>query len=378
MNKDFNHSYWEFKQYFRPFDLIVIGAGIVGLSSAISCIQKHRKLRILVLERGVFPEGASTKNAGFACFGSAGELLDDLKHQSPEQVWDMVKMRWKGLTKLRNRLGDKELDYKSYGGYEMFNTVSEADFVTSRLPELNAAILDSCGLKTCFRLTRKQLSGFRGFQRAILNSYEGQLDSGKMMHNLQKLSSKLDIKILYNCTVNKIIEQTGGIEIESSLGTFKGRTCLVATNGFASQLLKLPEVRPARAQVLITSPIPDLKMKGSFHLDRGYYYWRNIKDRVLLGGGRNLDIETEATSEFGINLKIQNNLDKLLKTKLLPSTRFHIEQRWSGIMGLGPEKYPIVEFFGKRTLAAVRMGGMGIAIGSEVGEMATKRLSSVL
>ena len=62
-------SFWE-KESFTCNDVIVIGGGIIGLSVAISLLESNSKLSVLLLERGVFPSGASTKNAGFACFGS--------------------------------------------------------------------------------------------------------------------------------------------------------------------------------------------------------------------------------------------------------------------------------------------------------------------
>jgi len=65
-----NLSFWEKQTYLNNIDLIVIGSGIVGLSAAISYKEKHKKAKVIVLEKGVLPCGASTKNAGFACFGS--------------------------------------------------------------------------------------------------------------------------------------------------------------------------------------------------------------------------------------------------------------------------------------------------------------------
>ena len=101
MNKDFNHSYWETKEYLRDFDLIVIGAGIVGLSTAIAFKQKNKTAKVLLLEKGKLPLGASTKNAGFACFGSATELSDDLVNMPETRVAKILEMRWKGLQLLR-------------------------------------------------------------------------------------------------------------------------------------------------------------------------------------------------------------------------------------------------------------------------------------
>ena len=140
VSKDFNHSYWELKSYFSIYDLIVIGAGIVGLSSAISYKEKNKKAKILILERGIIPDGASTKNAGFACFGSAGELLDDLKSSDNEIVSGILKMRYDGLKFLRKRIGDKNLQLEFNGGFELFESKEEFDVCLEAVPELNKMI----------------------------------------------------------------------------------------------------------------------------------------------------------------------------------------------------------------------------------------------
>jgi glycine/D-amino acid oxidase-like deaminating enzyme len=126
-------------------------------------------------------------------------------------------------------------------------------------------------------------------------------------------------------------------------------------------------VQPARAQVIITKPINNLKIKGSFHLQEGYYYFRNIDDRILIGGGRNLDFSNEKTMNFGQTDLIQNKLEEILKTIILPTTSFEIDQRWSGIMGVGDKKKPIVKQISNHVFCGIRLGGMGIAIGSLVG-----------
>ena len=120
--------------------------------------------------------------------------------------------------------------------------------------------------------------------------------------------------------------------------------------------------------MVITQPIDQLPIKGTFHLDEGYYYFRNVGNRILLGGGRNLDFKAEETSEFGETPLVQNRLEELLKTIILPETPFQIDRRWSGIMGVGNQKKPIVKPLSNRVFCGVRMGGMGIAIGSSVGK----------
>jgi glycine/D-amino acid oxidase-like deaminating enzyme len=111
-----------------------------------------------------------------------------------------------------------------------------------------------------------------------------------------------------------------------------------------------------------------LSIKGTFHLDEGFYYFRNIHDRILFGGGRNLDFATETTTEISVTDLIQKQLETYLKEIILPKTPFEIDQRWSGIMGVGHEKKPILKALCNRVYIGVRMGGMGVAIGASVGK----------
>ncbi|MBA3681978.1 MAG: FAD-binding oxidoreductase [Bacteroidetes bacterium] len=375
MLKIVNHSYWEKKLLFKKFDLIIIGSGIVGLSTAVSFKQKNKKANILILERGILPSGASTKNAGFACFGSVSELLDDLSKMSEETVWKTVEMRWQGLELLRKRLGDKHIGYQSYGGYELFDDEKIFGKCSENIDSLNSKIKKNIGLKNCYSLVASKDIKFKNINGIIYNKHEGQIDTSLMMSNLIKLAYELEITILNSIQASKINSLKNSVEIESDYGTFKASKVVVATNGFAKQLLKLKDVEPARAQVLVTKPIKNLKIKGTFHYQQGYYYFRNIDDRILFGGGRNLDFKGETTPELALNNKIQKHLDKLLKEMILPGIQYEIDHRWSGIMGVGSEKRPIIKLVQPNVLAAVRMGGMGIAIGSMVGEQAAKEIN---
>ena len=202
---------------------------------------------------------------------------------------------------------------------------------------------------------------------SITNNFEGQIDTGKMAFELLNKVQKLGIKILNNILVENFNETGNQVEVKTDKIIFKTNKLLIATNGFSNQLLN-EKVTPARAQVLITKPIKNLHIKGIFHLDKGYYYFRNINNRILFGGGRNLDFKTEETSEFGETKIIQNQLKMILKETILPNTNFEIEQSWSGIMGVGNQKKSIVNPISGNVFCGIRLGGMGIAIGSLIGK----------
>ncbi|MGB1041012.1 MAG: NAD(P)/FAD-dependent oxidoreductase [Flavobacteriales bacterium] len=359
-------SYWEHKTWFSEIDFTIIGSGIVGLSCALELRKKHPKAKIVMLEKGMLPQGASTKNAGFACFGSVSEILDDLTHNSEEEVIQLVKQRIAGLESLRKLIGDKTMDYKPWGGYELFTDNNSYNACIDSLTQINNLIQPIFN-ESVYSIKDNSF-GFENIKpKVIFNSFEGQIDTGKMMKGLLDLAYKNDITILNSINVVDFENVGETVEVRSDKLAFKTQQLFIATNGF-SELLGIDKVKPARAQVLITKPIDNLNIKGTFHLDKGYYYFRNIDSRILFGGGRNLDFEGEKTSEFGQSEIIRNELERILKTVILPNTSFEIDQKWSGIMGVGNQKSPIIKSISNRVHCGVRLGGMGIAIGNQVGK----------
>ncbi len=367
-------SYWEYESFFKNIDIAVIGSGIVGLNAAIRLKELQPDLRVAIIERSFLPYGASTRNAGFACLGSLSELLDDLEQSSEDEVLALVERRWRGLQRLRERVGDVNLRYEELGGMEIFKN-EEHDIVQKCLdamPYFNEAVGKLIGKTNIYEKLNKnqtEIFGFQGVATIIKNNAEGQIHTGEMMRTLLILAHAKNILFLNGLKITSLKDETDAVVLTSEEGWhFSVRKVLVCTNGFAKQLFPDISVEAARNQVVITKPIQGLKVKGCFHYDRGYFYFRNIDDRILMGGGRNLDYFTENTDQFGVTDTIQNAINDLLKTLILPNQVFEIDRTWSGIMGLGAVKKPIVEMFSPNVGVAVRMGGMGVAIGSLVGE----------
>ena len=367
-------SYWE-SQSFLNYHYIIIGSGITGLSTAIELKEKFPHRSVLVLERGLLPTGASTRNAGFACMGSVTELLDDLKSSTEEEVVQLFNRRREGLWKLRMRLGDEAIGYAERGSYELISK-AETDSL-NKIDYLNSLLQSSSG-KPVFKLANHKMDEF-GFPKnnvaALIENFgEGELHTGKMMRALIDLAFKKGVEIKTGAPVRNYVEEETGIAVNvfnSFSGeeiTFKANKLILCTNAFTRDFLPEEDVIPGRGQVLITAPVKGLKLKGIFHFDKGYYYFREINGRVLLGGGRNADFEKETSTALALNDEIQQLLEEKLKEIILPGTPFTIEQRWSGIMAFGANKFPIIRQFSRNIYGAFRLGGMGVALGSKVAE----------
>ena len=66
-------SFWE-RESFSRLDIAIVGGGIVGMSVAASVIERWPDRQVTIIERSSIPYGASTRNVGFACFGSLTEV----------------------------------------------------------------------------------------------------------------------------------------------------------------------------------------------------------------------------------------------------------------------------------------------------------------
>lgn len=365
-------SYWE-QQSFLHYDHIVIGSGIVGLSTAIELKDRYPGARIAVLERGLLPTGASSRNAGFACMGSLTELLDDNQYTDELEIMELFEQRKKGLERLRSRLGDANIGYAQNGSYEL---ISDAELPALDKLEYYNKLLLPITQKPAFKLVNEKIEQF-GFSKTytkalVENTCEGELHTGKMLRTLADMAISKGIEIKTGAEVLRFEEDGDYVSVFIKDKTRRTELVLhaamlsICTNAFAKQLLPNENVVPGRGQVLITQPIPGLKFKGVYHFDKGYYYFREIDGRVLFGGGRNLDFEGETTTELTLNETIQIALEQHLRDIILPDTHFQVEQRWSGIMAFGETKRPIVKAFSDRVFGAFRMGGMGVALGSQV------------
>jgi glycine/D-amino acid oxidase-like deaminating enzyme len=369
---ELNFSYWERTIFIDNSDVIVIGSGLVGLSAALHLKKLDAALKILVLERGFLPSGASTKNAGFACFGTVSEQLASLEHSSEDEVAKLVNYKWQGLQRLRQNLGDENIDFYQHGGYELFmdNQANKAEECIDQISSINKLLSEAIGRNDIYSIATNKIAdfGFKKVSDMIYNPFEGQINTGKMMRALLQKVYDTGILVFNSCDVHKIENEGRSSCVKTSHGNFKTGKIILATNAFASQLFPELKVIPGRGQVLITKPIPNLKLKGTYHFDEGYYYFRNIDNRVLFGGGRNLDFKTEATWKFGHTEKVKEKLDVVLHEVILPGQNFAIDYCWSGIMGFGDYITPIVKQVEPNIFCAVRCNGMGVAMGSLVGE----------
>lgn len=366
------HSYWEHTA-FSEVDLCIVGAGIIGLSTALECREKFPSASITILEQGPHGHGATTRNAGFACFGSASELLHDMDAFGVDHAFEIANERYLGLRKLLQRCSPEAIKYEHLGGFEL---IRESELhVLDRLSEMNALARGITGDPDTYILLNKEEQESLGFSddvyAVIKNNHEGQLHSGHLHATLERLAQEAGIRIEYGSKVMAIHDDQQAIaKILCPIGeyTLNANAIILANNASIPLLASTMPIKPGRGQVIVTSPIEDLSFQGAYHIDEGFYYFRSLGNRILLGGGRNLDFQAEETYAFGHTELVMNALNALLREVIIPGKDYSIDYAWSGLMGFTPDKKPIVSQISDNVYCAFGCNGMGIALGSRIAQ----------
>ena len=266
-------SYWEKNVITEQIDFAVVGGGIVGIATALRIKELHPKAKVVLLERGYLSTGASTKNAGFACFGSVTELADDLSRMDEQAVWDTVSMRWRGLQRLRERFTDTGIGLKLNGSWDLITEQETTGLkeLSDQLPYLNENVSKITGNDRCFSYDTsigKQV-GFRQINGGFHNRLEGEINTGKLLLAGQKLLANAGIITLTGIEITSLEANENEVILYTNFGELNAAKVAVTVNGFAQKLLHDQRIRPARAQVIVTEKIPGFDLPGTFHYQKG-------------------------------------------------------------------------------------------------------------
>jgi glycine/D-amino acid oxidase-like deaminating enzyme len=373
-----NLSLWERESFYSTQDIIIIGGGFMGLWTALSLKQKNNALRITILEKNVTPLGASTRNAGFSCFGSPTEIISDIETLGLEDTLDIVRMRFEGIEKIKNTFSARQIDLDNCGGYELINKdYKYFNQLDEKIDWLNVLLKNITEKDKTF-IRKDDLihgKGLIGFDAMIENTLESGIHSGKLVSALIQKVQASGVSILNGIEVKNWERNLDGIQVYTQQQIrFTANQIIICTNAFGNTISPELNITPARGQVIVTSEIPNLKLKGTFHFDEGFYYFRNLDGKILIGGARNEDFEGERTTDISGSDLIKNKLLEFLQKHVDPSYKFTIENHWSGIMGFTENKKPLLTKLDDNVYAVIACNGMGVALTPIMGEKAADML----
>lgn len=326
----------------KIYDIVIVGAGISGLSTAFWLNQEDPSLKIAIVEKSRMTFGASGRNAGFITCGSVEHFNRMIGKHGLNQALDIWKFSQKNLNLLEEKIiqdDAKSLEFEKNGAFSLaaqeneYNELKEVSKLMGTL-DIKTEIYNEKGIEDSVGAVNF-VGGIRYLDDASINPVK----------LVCKIHSQVKADLFENTEAFAIESSPNGSRfLKTDNGIFEASMIVINLNGYSSTLHPYfhDKIYPTRGQCLMMESVPRF-MKGpcyaNFYLD----YFRQIPSgELLIGGFRQVEKETETGISDHITEPIQNALHDFIKTHLPKLKNSKITHRWSGVMGFSKDGEPMV------------------------------------
>lgn len=362
-------------------DVIVIGAGFAGLSTALELTARGAK--VVVLEQEFAGFGASGRNAGYLG-GSLGiEFEFFYKRVGLEQAKKIVSFYDEGVSYVERRLVELgiDCDYNASGNIRVGVHPSQEKKIREAM-HLGLEL----GSKTKF-LNPDEMRA-RGIPPAFLFGYVqehgGTLDPGKYVLGLRRAAIQAGVQ-LYEQTPLLSYSEGPTITCKTPRGSASAPIMVLATNAYTPQLgLLRDKVAPMRVSAIETEPLSVAQLASLGWPGREGLitaHWTMESHRLT---ARNTLVLTTKQLSYVYGSKTPNEPDASAYRALaqglhdrFPSLRgLGIQACWSGYISMAYDVLPVVGQTGAQNNIFYTAGcsGHGVATQSMMGMLLAEKI----
>ncbi len=350
------------------YDVIVVGGGIIGCSTAYWLSRRQPSLRVALLEARTLGAGASGRNAGFVLQGTHTDYRSDMDRygeRTARRLWNFTRENRDLLAK---ELRGTAFDWRSDGSLTAAGSAEEEERLRAGLPHLRTAGVPAIYLDPDEANDRVRASGFHG---GLFVTSGAVVDPLRLVRHIAA-KSEADVHTLH--PVEGIAWRDSGVRLDTPKQRFRADRVVLAMGPSLPELVPSTSafVRPVRAQMLATAPAEAHDIPVPVYSHGGGFYVRQLGDgRVLAGGGRHPHRDAEETSTDATTPAVQATIERYLHTYFPWTQSLPIAQRWSGTMGFSPDERPVVGRVPDHPngLFATGFTGHGIGYGFRMGRL---------
>jgi len=361
-------------------DVIVVGAGFAGLSTALELTARGAK--VIVLEQEICGFGASGRNAGYLLGSMGVEFEMFAKRVGTEHAKKFIRYYDEGVDYVEGRMAELDIncDYNRSG-------ILRAAIAPSQEKWLRRSMEIGHQLGSTIRFVDQNEMRARGIPPAFLFATEqrgGTLNPGKYVNGLRRAAIKVGVKI-YEKT--PLLSYTEGpiITCKTPRGSASAPIMVLATNAFTPQLgLLRDKVAPIRVSAIETQQL-SAKQLASLG-------WPNregiITPHFIMESHRltahNTMVLTVKTLNYVYGSKTPNVPDDKAYAALVRTLRerhptlrdLGIKHCWSGYVSVAYDALPVVGTSNSQEniFHIAGCSGHGLATRSFVGKLLAERI----
>lgn len=352
-------------------DVVIIGAGITGTSSAYHLAKKG--IKTVVLDKKFVGSGATGKSTGFVELGNEEDLSVATKHYPDsfvKKLWDSSRY---SIESLKDTINEEKIDC---------DFINSGWLLTASKPQHIEQLKAEASARKRFGYHAEMLSAKEVSEKVnMFNQFgalhtpdEKSLNPVKLVRGLARAAVREKAEIYENSGVQKISFDDNKVVLKTDNGEVTAKTLVIATDAYTRELGFLREkIIPFYDHVLATEPLTDSQLstigwKNRELLNDSYRYYHYIRlspdDRVMIGN-------SESWAEGGkvadtVHKREHDKLHKQLLTYFPQLEGISVTHKWVGCLGYTPDFLPLIGRSSKdpkSPVYSVGFNGHGIALG---------------
>jgi glycine/D-amino acid oxidase-like deaminating enzyme len=331
-------------------DIVIIGGGYTGLSSAFHINQRFPDKKITLLEGACCGYGASGRNGGFCI---SGDLLGDPTDLDDEAIRKRIDVSFYGWRQIR-RLADEhgvDCDLMENGQLTLAMTEEEARWLEERAQwtkafGLQATLLQGASLEAEIRSPR--------FIAGLLLPENATLNPAKLARGMKRVVEASGVEVRERSVVTRIVP--GRVHrVETERGRIDAPVIVLAMNAYAPKLgLFRNRVFPLPNYIIATQPLsPEQWESIGLRERRGlgdmlpqfFYAAPSADGRIVIGGVQYPYYRNDGLSR-GFNAPIRDALLVRLLDVFPQLEGIEIDHHWGGTMSGTRDLTPSVGVLG--------------------------------
>ncbi|MFN8531298.1 MAG: FAD-dependent oxidoreductase [Anaerolineae bacterium] len=363
-------------------DLVIIGGGFTGVSTAYHFSDRYPEKRVILLEAKSLANGASGRNGGLML-----NWLAVTGDYGPEMTPRIYQTTNAAIQTIRDIIARHHLNvsHRVDGTVTVYTDTQRAEAAHAEIEHFRSLGIPEQFFDSTETAKRLQMSGVHG---AVFDPNAGQINGAQLVRGLRPVLQARGVEIYEGTPVLRLHEGST-ITVTTPHAEIKTKAVMIATNGYTSKLGYFRDALfPLHSHVFATAPLtPEQRQQigwgeiagFSDDLDRISYGSLTSDGRLVFGGGSNQSyayLFNNRTAYPGTPGSAPRSFTAMQDTlaKYMPdSRRLPITHRWTGTLGITLDRHALMGVRGidQNIYYAIGFNGHGVTMGNMAGQVIT-------
>lgn len=362
-------------------DVVILGGGFTGLSTACELKRQRPDLDVAVLEQGVVGHGASGRNGGFAMPLLGWDLLYAAEKLGEENARRAYRFMYDAVNHVKAFVQEHAIDCDLEAtGYILINTCKRREARALR----EHAVAEKLGFDHRW-LDKESLRDYiqsEAYISGVFDPHPCIINPAKLSRGLKIVAERLGVQV-YEQTLATAVESDGReVHVTTPEGAVKAKAGVLALNGYGGALgFMKNRILPIHTYIVMTEPLSDAQLEGigwakhraSLETARNLiHYFRLTADNRILFGGEDAELYPGG---------VYHNHDERIFTQLQARFRdyfpsladVNFSHQWGGVLGVTMDMFPT---FGQQDniFHAAGYSGHGVSLANYAGNVLAPRI----